>query len=649
MNPLPRFLVAAVLAVSFALPAPALALRPQTDRTGLEEELTPAAGMEEVPEELGDLPDADLERFFLEELEKPPEHRTVFPVYVRKMAIRRRPNQTPHHTGAMVSVAPKRAILGVLPMQNYVDDPQMRIRVAAKIHRLERYRRAGWPIHVVVQKKGRAYQAGRIRDFVFEARPRLTQGDFPAHPQPGPGWSQGAATSAGMEESQRRYPKEDSQKLRRNIAEQLTFFSRFQQTRDLPKVKAAIPSAAIAYRPSVLEAGTAYFQLETTPRLIKSSHPLKAFVVTREKGRQHIWMVDLQEGDAVRVPAASDRPVMLASANHQYCTCCIAQGTDSGGKRWLIQWHYIPPEDLVESSGRRARNKIFGFIQKELPKVLLGLHDIRVVISHREDMGRVPAAQALQEEWNKRLGDRSVASVSLFSRRRTNWVSTIANAQGIGLMLHPIERELADSKLSQEVERLVTSSNLHTFSWNELFTQNRRISRRGNGVPISDAGKMGPPRAGMEEKIARVAAVTEEAAQGGAVVILDAGGLEEQPALQAMIGRLERLSDRVILYGSSPAAEELVADRPEIPWVRTPAGLSDALGNLAQEGGVEQVTFLGGLEEAEVVRPIAEEWGLSFAAVPPTLTQLLAAFIPGPLAAELAAGLEQVEATAGEA
>ncbi len=55
-------------------------------------------------------------------------------------------------------------------------------------------------------------------------------------------------------------------------------------------------------------------------------------------------------------------------------------------------------------------------------------------------------------------------------------------------------------------------------------------------------------------------------------------------------------------------------------------------------------TYRAGLEEAEVVRAIAEEWGLSFTATPPTLAQLLAAFLPGPLAVELAAGLEQGEA-----
>lgn len=160
-------------------------------------ETAPPAGLEE----LAGLSAPELERFFLDELTKPEDERRAFPVYVEKLALRHREGQPPHHTGALVGVARKGALVGVLPMQNYADDQDMRIRVSAKIHRLERHRQDEQPIQVIVEKKGRVYQPGRVLDFVFKASPRLTQKDFRIHRLVGAEWPEGPTAAAGMEEA----------------------------------------------------------------------------------------------------------------------------------------------------------------------------------------------------------------------------------------------------------------------------------------------------------------------------------------------------------------------------------------------------------------------------------------------------------------
>ena len=146
----------------------------------------------------------------------------------------------------------------------------------------------------------------------------------------------------------------------------------------------------------------------------------------------------------------------------------------------------------------------------------------------------------------------------------------------------------------------------------------------------------------------RTARVTEEAAEGGRAVVLEAGALEANPVLQAMLEQLAGLEDRILVYGDSPAVREMIQCRPGILRAHTAVELSDVFGWLVARGPVEQVTYLGGLEEGGTVQIVAREWGLAFQIVPPTLVRLLAAFVPEPLARTLAAGLEEAELIGGQ-
>lgn len=155
--------------------------------------------------------------------------------------------------------------------------------------------------------------------------------------------------------------------------------------------------------------------------------------------------------------------------------------------------------------------------------------------------------------------------------------------------------------------------------------------------------------AGLEDRVERVARVTEEAAEGGRVAVVSSAALEAMPVLQAAMERLAGLEERMILYGDSPAVRELLIDRPGILHARNAAELSGVFGRLIARGSVERVTYLGGLEEGRIVGVVAGEWGLASRVVPPALLELFAAFVPEPLARELAAGLEETELIGGQA
>jgi hypothetical protein len=116
-----------------------------------------------------------------------------------------------------------------------------------------------------------------------------------------------------------------------------------------------------------------------------------------------------------------------------------------------------------------------------------------------------------------------------------------------------------------------------------------------------------------------------------------------------MLERLAGLEGRILVYGDSPAARELARRRPGILRAHTAAELSDAFGRLVARCPVEQVTYLGGLEEGGTVQIIAREWGLTFRSVSPSLASFLIGLgVPADLAERLEAGLEEAEIIGGQ-
>ncbi len=175
----------------------------------------------------------------------------------------------------------------------------------------------------------------------------------------------------------------------------------------------------------------------------------------------------------------------------------------------------------------------------------------------------------------------------------------------------------------------------------EPLSRHRRLLEQVYGYLLEEAGVVPSHAAGAEERIGEIAAAAREAAQGGAVVIVDAAGVEEQPALQAFLERFEPLSSApVVVLGDSPAARDL----RENPGLYFAPDLGDLAGLLVtfKEQGITHAAYLSAGGQYRV-GPVAREIGLSFAQHPVSLKTLLAGFMPAPLAAELAAGLEEAE------
>ena len=153
--------------------------------------------------------------------------------------------------------------------------------------------------------------------------------------------------------------------------------------------------------------------------------------------------------------------------------------------------------------------------------------------------------------------------------------------------------------------------------------------------------------AGLEEAAERVVARIQAAVgmepedeNAGRIVVLEGAGLEEAPVLAALarqLGRSPLFRGRVILFGR-PADERLAA---ALPVAGTPGELMGMLADRAQNGALTSVSFFGSGAAAARIEPVIRELGLSFSAAARTLVALLAAFVPEPLAQELAAGLEQ--------
>ncbi len=157
-------------------------------------------------------------------------------------------------------------------------------------------------------------------------------------------------------------------------------------------------------------------------------------------------------------------------------------------------------------------------------------------------------------------------------------------------------------------------------------------------------------RAGLEEAAARAVAAAEGWVRmrgagkedGARALVLDAASLEVAPGLAGLavqLGKSRTFGGRVVLWGALPQGMEL----PGVAQAPTPDDLSVWLGRQAKEGGVAAVTFVGLEERAPLVRALAKARGLGFTPRLPSWIALLAAFVPEPLARELAAGLEEAE------
>lgn len=161
--------------------------------------------------------------------------------------------------------------------------------------------------------------------------------------------------------------------------------------------------------------------------------------------------------------------------------------------------------------------------------------------------------------------------------------------------------------------------------------------------------------AGLEEEAAKAVAGAEgwvrmrgAGEQGARALVLDAASLEVVPGLVGLAGRLgrsEMFGGRVVLWGAPPQGMEV----PGMAQALTPDDLSAWIGQQAREGGAAAVTFVGLEERAPLVQALARARGLEFTPRPPSWAALLAAFVPEPLAEELAAGLEEAELIGGQA
>ena len=162
----------------------------------------------------------------------------------------------------------------------------------------------------------------------------------------------------------------------------------------------------------------------------------------------------------------------------------------------------------------------------------------------------------------------------------------------------------------------------------------------GSRFQASTVTVNGMIQTGAEEKIDEIAAIAEEAAQGGGAVIVDAAGVEEQPLLQAFLERFTPgPGSAAIVLGDSPAARDL-RENSELFFAGGLGELAGLLMGLKEAQGITHVTYLSSSGIFQV-RPVAQEIGLSFAQRPVSLETLLAGFMLASLAAELAAGMEE--------
>lgn len=174
MNKLPRISVAISLAVLLGSdpgflgsdPAGFSVLRPRSDRSGLEEKLSPTRAQRTT-----ELKEQEEVLLAAERDGRPMQ------VYVKQLAIGRSPrNWQYHHMGAVVSLSPQGDPIGLLPLSSFA--PDKNVRVSAKLHLLSWHRKTKEPMEVVIERRGKKHHAGQHMDFIFRATRLLAASDF---------------------------------------------------------------------------------------------------------------------------------------------------------------------------------------------------------------------------------------------------------------------------------------------------------------------------------------------------------------------------------------------------------------------------------------------------------------------------------------
>lgn len=266
------------------------------------------------------------------------------------------------------------------------------------------------------------------------------------------------------------------------------------------------------------------------------------------------------------------------------------------------------------------------------------------------------AVDAVVQRWYPNVNLMEIR-IRSFIRQGELWIELLDNGSGVPTEVLPkLGRERYTTKSARQVGTfgregvglLMASQMSDRHGW-KFIVANRSDGIQGTVASlVIPLGKTTRVRAGLEERVGEVARVVEEAAvERGQVVILEAAGLEEFPAVQAVVERLKTLAGQVIVLGRSPAAEEIKGWNPRVLFA---SGLEELAGLLVtlRQRGITEATYLG--RASATVEAVVREMGLIFTGSFPSVAKFLAGLgVPGPLAAELTAGLEQVEATAGEA
>ena len=151
----------------------------------------------------------------------------------------------------------------------------------------------------------------------------------------------------------------------------------------------------------------------------------------------------------------------------------------------------------------------------------------------------------------------------------------------------------------------------------------------------------------MGAALARVVETVRAARQTGQTgeqervgVVLDAATAGGDPLLQGLVRRLavdDELKELIAVWGedADPAVWGQAA------MLRYPDGVGQWLREGTRSGRMQGVLFLGAEHRAGLVRRLSEGNGLGFRAEQPLMVKLLAAFVPEPLARELAFDLEE--------
>lgn len=171
-----------------------------------------------------------------------------------------------------------------------------------------------------------------------------------------------------------------------------------------------------------------------------------------------ISVIILGEGFAVKTPLEENQSIVLGSRGYISCAVCASFGKDSKGKTYLIQWHFVQPKNRIPYHNGQLLKELF----KEL---LVGLHDIQVLVIIDKSSTELPAEEELKSYWNAQ-------SVNIFSH--SDRISAIISEEGIAWYPTTTKREL--NRL--DIEKLIKDENFHVVQWRGT-SSNLLLGNRG--------------------------------------------------------------------------------------------------------------------------------------------------------------------------